>query len=32
VDLILGSTFEEENKTTENVGDAGVSGIPQPLR
>ena len=26
VDLILGSTFEEE--TTENAGDAAVSGIP----
>jgi hypothetical protein len=22
VDLILGSTFEEENETTENIGDA----------
>jgi hypothetical protein len=28
VDLILGTTFEEENETTENVGDAAVSGIP----
>jgi antirestriction protein ArdC len=28
VDLILGSTFEEENETTENAGDAAVSGIP----
>jgi antirestriction protein ArdC len=28
VDLILGGTFEEENETTENAGDAVVSGIP----
>ena len=28
VDMILGSTFEEENETTENAGDAAVSGIP----
>ena len=28
VDLILGSTFEEENETSENAGDAAVSGIP----
>ena len=28
VDLILGSTFEEENETKENAGDAAVSGIP----
>jgi antirestriction protein ArdC len=28
VDLILGSTFEEEKETTENAGDAAVSGIP----
>jgi hypothetical protein len=26
--MILGSTFEEENETTENAGDAAVSGIP----
>ena len=25
---ILGSTFEEENQTTENAGDAAASGIP----
>ena len=29
VDMILGSTFEEENETKENAGDAAVSGIPQ---
>ncbi len=28
VDLILDSTFEEENETTENAGEAAVSGIP----
>jgi len=28
VDLILGSTFEVEKETTENAGDAAVSGIP----
>ncbi|MGD0442951.1 MAG: zincin-like metallopeptidase domain-containing protein [Edaphobacter sp.] len=28
VDLILGNTFEEENETSENGGDAAVSGIP----
>jgi antirestriction protein ArdC len=28
VDLILGSTFEEEKERTENVGDAADSGIP----
>jgi antirestriction protein ArdC len=28
VDMILGSTFEEENETNENAGDAAVSGIP----
>ncbi len=28
VDCILGYTFEEVNETTENAGDAGVSGIP----
>jgi antirestriction protein ArdC len=28
VDLILGSTFEEEKEATENGGDAAVSGIP----
>ena len=28
VDLILGNTFEEEKETTENAGDAAVSGIP----
>jgi len=28
VDCILGSAFEEEKETTENVGDAAVSGIP----
>jgi hypothetical protein len=28
VDLIFGSTFEEESETTENAGDAAVSGIP----
>ena len=28
VDLILGSTFVEEKETTENAGDAAVSGIP----
>ena len=28
VDLILGSTFEEEKETSENAGDAAVSGIP----
>lgn len=28
VDMILGSTFEEENETTESAGDAAVSGIP----
>jgi hypothetical protein len=28
VDLILGSTFEEEKKITESVGDAADSGIP----
>jgi antirestriction protein ArdC len=30
VDLILGSTFEEEKVTTESAGDAAVSGIPDP--
>ncbi|MHB1957536.1 MAG: ArdC family protein [Acidobacteriaceae bacterium] len=28
VDLILGSTFEEEKETTDDAGDAAVSGIP----
>ena len=28
MDLILGNTFEEEKETTENAGDATVSGIP----
>jgi hypothetical protein len=28
VDLILGGTFEVEKETTENAGDAAVSGIP----
>jgi antirestriction protein ArdC len=28
VDLILGKTFDEEKETTENAGDAVVSGIP----
>ncbi len=28
VNLILGSTFEVEKKTTENAEDAAVSGIP----
>ena len=28
VEQILGSTFEEEKETTENAGDAAVSGIP----
>ena len=28
VDMILGSTFEEENETSEDAGDAAVSGIP----
>jgi len=28
LDMILGSTFEEGNETTENTGDAAVSGIP----
>jgi antirestriction protein ArdC len=28
VDCILGSAFEEEKETTENVGDAAVNGIP----
>ena len=28
VALLLGSTFEEENETTENAGDAAASGIP----
>jgi hypothetical protein len=28
VDLILGSTFEEEKVTTESAEDAAVSGIP----
>jgi antirestriction protein ArdC len=28
VDLILGSTFEEENETTKKAGDAAASGIP----
>lgn len=27
VDLILGSTFEEEKETNQNAGDAAVSGI-----
>jgi antirestriction protein ArdC len=31
VDLILGSTFEEEKETTENAEDAAVSGIPAPV-
>jgi hypothetical protein len=26
--MILGSTFEEENKTSDNAGDAANSGIP----
>lgn len=29
VDLILGSTFEEENETTENAREAAASGIPE---
>ena len=28
VDMILGSKFEVEKETTENAGDAAVSGIP----
>lgn len=28
VDLILGNTFEEENETNDNAGNAAVSGIP----
>ena len=28
VDMILGSTFEEENETNDNAGDAANSGIP----
>ena len=28
VEQILGSMFEEEKETTENAGDAAVSGIP----
>src|SRR5580658_2147199 len=28
VSPILGSTFEEEKETTENAGDAAISGIP----
>ena len=28
VDLILGSTLEKENETTENAGEAAVSGFP----
>jgi antirestriction protein ArdC len=28
VDLILGSTFEEEKETTENAGEAAASGFP----
>ena len=28
VDLILVSTFEEEKETSDNAGDAAVSGIP----
>jgi antirestriction protein ArdC len=28
VDLILASTFEEEKETSDNAGDAAVSGIP----
>jgi antirestriction protein ArdC len=28
VDLILGSTFEEEKETSESAGDAAISGIP----
>ncbi len=28
VDLMLGSTFEEEKEITENAGDAAVNGIP----
>jgi antirestriction protein ArdC len=32
VDCILGSTFEEENETTENAGDAAASGIPVSFR
>jgi antirestriction protein ArdC len=31
VDMILGSTFEEENETTENAGDAAISGIPAAI-
>jgi hypothetical protein len=26
--MILGSTFEEEKETSENAGDAAISGIP----
>jgi len=32
VDMILGSTFEDENETTENAGDAAISGIPVSFR
>ena len=28
VDLILGTTFEQEREASENDGDAAVSGIP----
>ena len=31
-DLILGTTFEEENETTEDAGDAAVSGIPVAIQ
>jgi hypothetical protein len=31
VDLILGSTFEQEREASENDGDAAVSGIPVAL-
>jgi antirestriction protein ArdC len=31
VDLILGSTFEEEKETSENAGDAAISGIPAAI-
>jgi len=29
VDLILSSTFEEEKETSDNGGDAAISGIPE---
>ena len=31
VDLILGSTFQEESKTVEDAGDAADSGIPAAI-